>query len=148
MIVRKANLNDLDVIVEFNLNLALETEDKQLDKDILRKGIEKVLKGEIQGKYFVCEEEGIVIGQMMILYEWSDWRNGECIWIQSVYVHKDYRRNGVFKMLFNHVKESCDSNEKFVGLRLYVDKENLKAQQTYAQMAMYENNYYMYEYMK
>ena len=148
MFIRKAILNDLDRLVEFNLNLALETEDKVLDREVLTNGIARVLEGKIQGKYFVCEIDGIVAGQMMVLYEWSDWRNGEFIWIQSVYVDKNYRKHGVFKALFNEVKSYCESNDRFVGLRLYVDKNNQRAKSVYSAMGMYPNQYDMYEYMK
>lgn len=148
MNIRKATLNDLKYLVEFNLNLALETENIKLSLEELEKGIEKVLKGEIQGKYFVCEIDGEVVGQMMLLYEWSDWRNGEFIWIQSVYVHKNYRKHGVFKALFKNVKSICDSDSKYVGLRLYVEKNNNRAKKVYEAMGMYENQYDMYEYSK
>lgn len=148
MNIRKANLNDLDFIVKFNMNLAEETESKTLDINIVKQGVLKVLKEEVQGKYFVCEIDGTIVGQMMILYEWSDWRNGEFIWIQSVYVDKNYRNLGVFKKLFNHVKEYCDNGENFVGLRLYVEKNNNRAKSVYSSLGMYENYYDMYEYVK
>ena len=148
MNIRKANLNDLDFIVKFNMNLAEETESKTLDINIVKQGVLKVLKEEVQGKYFVCEIDGIIVGQMMILYEWSDWRNGEFIWIQSVYVDKNYRNLGVFKKLFNHIKEYCDNGKNFVGLRLYVEKNNNRAKSVYSSLGMYENDYDMYEYVK
>lgn len=148
MNIRKANLNDLDFIVKFNMNLAEETESKTLDINIVKQGVLKVLKEEVQGKYFVCEIDEIIVGQMMILYEWSDWRNGEFIWIQSVYVDKNYRNLGVFKKLFNHIKEYCDNGKNFVGLRLYVEKNNNRAKSVYSSLGMYENDYDMYEYVK
>ena len=146
--VRNATIQDIDRIVEFNLNLAIETESKVLDGDIVRKGVLKILKGEVEGKYFVYEIDGTIVGQMMILYEWSDWRNGTFIWIQSVYVDKKYRGMSIFKKLFDHVKNYCNSNEKFIGLRLYVDKENINAMRAYSTVGMYESNYNLYEYMK
>ncbi len=148
MNIRKATLDDLKYLVEFNMNSAIETENKQLSLNVVEEGIKKVLNGEVQGKYFVCEIDGKVVGQMMILFEWSDWRNGEFIWIQSVYVHKDYRKHGVFKALFNNVKSILDSDPKYVGLRLYVEKNNHKAKKVYSAMGMYENQYDMYECMK
>ena len=81
-------------------------------------------------------------------YEWSDWRNGTFIWVQSVYVNKEYRGKGVFKALYNKVKEICDSNNEYVGIRLYVEKENYTAQKTYRSLGMEECNYFMYEYEK
>lgn len=148
MIVRNATIMDLEKIVEFNLKLAMETESKELNSDLVTKGVSKVLKGEVDGEYFVCEVNGEIAGQMMILYEWSDWRNGEFIWIQSVYIQHKYRKIGVFKKLYNHVKSYCESDENFVGLRLYVDRENLKAKNAYNMVGMNESNYDLFEYYK
>lgn len=148
MIIRRATQNDLEVIAQYNFNLAYETEDKELDKEILMKGVNRIITDETKGKYYVCEVDGKVVGQIMYTYEWSDWRNGTFIWVQSVYVHKDYRGRGIFKGLYNKVKEICDSGSEYVGIRLYVEKENYSAQKTYGKIGMTECNYYMYEYEK
>ncbi|MBE6051498.1 MAG: GNAT family N-acetyltransferase [Clostridium sp.] len=148
MNIRRANLNDLDKIVEYNYNLAYETEDKELDKNILTSGVKKILEDETKGIYHVCEIDGKVVGQIMYTYEWSDWRSGIFIWVQSVYVHKDYRGKGIFKALYSRVKEICDSDSEYVGIRLYVERENYTAQKTYKKIGMTECNYYMYEYEK
>ena len=148
MKIRKAEENDFEIIAEYNYNLAYETEDKKLDKDILIKGVKKILSDETKGIYHVCEVDGKVVGQIMYTYEWSDWRNGTFIWVQSVYVHKDYRGKGIFKALYNKVKEICDSSDEYVGIRLYVERENYNAQKTYQKIGMSECNYYMYEYEK
>ena len=148
MIIRKAELKDLERIVEFNYNLAFETEDKRLDKNILRSGVRALLEDKRKGVYHVCEINDEVVGQIMYTYERSDWRNGLFIWVQSVYVNKEYRGKGVFKALYNKVKEICDSNNEYVGIRLYVEKENYTAQKTYRSLGMEECNYFMYEYEK
>lgn len=148
MIIRKAELRDLDRIVEFNYNLAFETEDKRLDKNILNKGVKSLLEDRSKGVYHVCEVNGDVVGQIMYTYEWSDWRNGLFIWVQSVYVDKEYRGKGVFKRLYNHIKEMCDNDENICGIRLYVEFENQNAQKTYESLGMEKCNYYMYEYEK
>ena len=148
MKIRKAEENDFEIIAEYNYNLAYETEDKKLDKDILIKGVKRILSDETKGIYHVCEVDGKVVGQIMYTYEWSDWRNGTFIWVQSVYVHKDYRGKGIFKALYNKVKEICDSSNEYVGVRLYVERENYNAQKTYQKIGMSECNYYMYEYEK
>lgn len=148
MKIRKAEENDFEIIAEYNYNLAYETEDKKLDKDILIKGVKRILSDETKGIYHVCEVDGKVVGQIMYTYEWSDWRNGTFIWVQSVYVHKDYRGKGIFKALYNKVKEICDSSDEYVGIRLYVERENYNAQKTYQKIGMSECNYYMYEYEK
>ena len=90
-----------------------------LDKDILTEGVRGILQDERKGIYHVCEIDGKVVGQIMYTYEWSDWRNGTFIWVQSVYVHQDYRGKGIFKALYNKVKEICDGSEEYVGIRLY-----------------------------
>ena len=148
MIIRKAEIKDLDRIVEFNYNLAFETEDKALDKNILTKGVKALLEDKSKGVYHVCEVNGEVVGQIMYTYEWSDWRNGLFIWVQSVYVDKEYRGQGVFKRLYNHITEMCDKDENICGIRLYVEFENQNAQKTYESLGMEKCNYYMYEYEK
>ena len=141
MIVRKANINDVNKIAEYNYNLAFETEDKKLNMEVLTKGVTALLKDENKGVYHVCEIDGNIVGQIMYTFEWSDWRNGTFLWIQSVYVDKNYRGKGVFKTLYNHIKNIC-------GIRLYVERENYVAQKTYKSLGMEECNYYMYEYEK
>lgn len=148
MIIRKAQIKDLDRIVEFNYNLAFETEDKKLDKNILNKGVKALLEDKSKGVYHVCEVNGEVVGQIMYTYEWSDWRNGLFIWVQSVYVDKEHRGQGVFKGLYNYIKEMCDIDENICGIRLYVEFENQSAQKTYESLGMRKCNYYMYEYEK
>lgn len=149
MLIRKATKEDVEVIVEYNYNLAYETENKKLNREILYRGITNLIEDETKGIYYVCVIEGKIVGQIMHTYEWSDWRNGTFIWVQSVYVSKDYRGRGVFKALYNYVKDICD-NEKndFVGIRLYVEKENHRAKKIYKELGMEECNYYMYEYEK
>ncbi|MDU2266475.1 GNAT family N-acetyltransferase [Clostridium celatum] len=148
MIVRKANINDVNKIAEYNYNLAFETEDKKLNMEVLTKGVTALLKDENKGVYHVCEIDGNIVGQIMYTFEWSDWRNGTFLWIQSVYVDKNYRGKGVFKTLYNHIKNICDKDKNICGIRLYVERENYVAQKTYKSLGMEECNYYMYEYEK
>ena len=107
-----------------------------------------IIEDENKGVYHVCEIDGKVVGQIMYTYEWSDWRNGTFIWVQSVYVDKEHRGKGAFKALYNKIKEICDSSNEYVGIRLYVEKENYTAQKTYRSLGMEECNYFMYEYEK
>ena len=148
MIVRKANIKDVNKIAEYNYNLAFETEDKKLNMEVLTKGVTALLKDENKGVYHVCEIDGNIVGQIMYTFEWSDWRNGTFLWIQSVYVDKNYRGKGVFKTLYNHIKNICDKDKNICGIRLYVERENYVAQKTYKSLGMEECNYYMYEYEK
>ena len=101
-----------------------------------------------KGQYYVYEIEGKIVGQIMYTYEWSDWRNGSFLWVQSVYVNKNHRRKGIFKELYNYVRQIADSDEDIVGIRLYVEKENTSAKSTYKSLGMIECEYHMYEYEK
>ncbi len=129
--IRKATPADLDTIVEYNQGIATETEGKQLDLATLTAGVKGILEDDSKGEYFVAEADGRVIGQIMYTREWSDWRNGELLWLQSVYVHADYRGRGIFGQLLARLQEIADSNPDVVGLRLYVEEENKTAQGTY-----------------
>lgn len=148
MKIRRATLEDVNIIAEYNYNLAFETEDKKLDMNVLTNGVRVLIEDESKGIYHVCEIDGKVIGQIMYTFEWSDWRNGTFLWVQSVYVNKNYRGKGVFKSLYNHVKRMCDNNSNICGIRLYVERENYVAQKTYSSLGMKECNYHMYEYEK
>lgn len=146
--IRKANLNDIETISKFNYNLAYETENKKLDMNILKKGVENLIKDNSKGQYYVYIADEKIVGQIMYTYEWSDWRNKMFLWVQSVYVDKEYRQMGVFKSLYNHVKSFCDNDDSIGGIRLYVEKQNKNAQNTYKSLGMIECEYDMYEYEK
>ena len=148
MNIRKALNKDIDVIARYNYNLAYETENKILDMNILTKGVEAIIKDENKGIYHVCEINGEVVGQIMYTFEWSDWRNGTFLWIQSVYVNKEFRGMGVFKALYKFIRDISDNDNNICGIRLYVEKENTIAKKTYKNIGMKECNYYIYEYDK
>lgn len=144
--IRKATIDDLETILDFNLNMALETEDLVLPPEKLRPGIKAALLDENKGIYFVAEQNNIVVGSLMITREWSDWRNAWVAWIQSVYVIKDFRRQGIYSALYEHIKSKAIAGE-FAGIRLYVDKTNLPAQKTYSSLGMNGNHYQLFEWM-
>lgn len=146
--IRKAEIRDLETVVKFNYNLAKETEDKELDLGILSKGVKSILTDSSKGQYYVYEVDNKVVGQIMYTYEWSDWRNGTFLWVQSVYVDADYRKKGIYKKLYHNIKNICDNDENIAGIRLYVEKENVNAKSTYKSLGMCECNYHMYEYEK
>lgn len=148
MSIRKANLNDVETIAKFNYNLAYETENKELNMDVLRKGVENLIKDNSKGQYYVYTIDEKIVGQIMYTYEWSDWRNKTFLWVQSVYVDKEHRKKGVFKSLYNQVKSFCDNDDSIGGIRLYVEKQNKNAQSTYKSLGMIECEYDMYEYEK
>ena len=148
MNIRKALNKDIDVIARYNYNLAYETENKILNMNILTKGVEAIIKDENKGIYHVCEINGEVVGQIMYTFEWSDWRNGTFLWIQCVYVNKEFRGMGVFKALYKFIRDIADNDNNICGIRLYVEKENTIAKKTYKNIGMKECNYYIYEYDK
>lgn len=138
--IRPATLDDLEAIVDFNVRLAAETEDTDLDRETLRRGVRGLLEDAARGSYYVACDRGI-IGQMMHTREWSDWRNGDIWWIQSVYVHADYRRRGVCRALYAHLRARANADPRVVGLRLYVERENARAQAAYAAFGMGPGGY-------
>ncbi len=148
MIIEKATKEDLPVLVGFQQQMALETEDLHLDGETVTEGILELFNDTSKGQYFVVREENQPVGCLMITYEWSDWRNGTVIWIQSVYVHPDHRKKGIFRALYNHIKTMVNSNDDLHGIRLYVEKENLYAQQVYEAIGMDGDHYQLYEWMK
>ena len=145
MNIRQAALSDAPVVAEFNLRLAEETEQLRLVLEVVRAGVAAVLSNPAKGIYFVAEAEGAVVGQLMITYEWSDWRNGNFWWIQSVYVKPEFRGQGVFHTLFKHLEGLARSTPEVAGLRLYMHAENHRARRTYEQLGMKHSNYEVFE---
>jgi len=149
MKIRRAKLTDAAVIAEFNARMAWETERRRLKPKTVRSGVRNLLKDPSKGRYFVAEIERkgkrSVAGQLLITYEWSDWRNGNFWWIQSVYVPKEFRGQGIFRALFEHVTTLARSRKDVCGLRLYVEEENASAQRTYKRLGMNLTHYKMFE---
>src|SRR5262249_30131323 len=143
--IRSATPGDAAVVIEFNRLLALESEGKTLDLTLLTPAVMAELADTHKGRYFLAEEDGKVLGQMGITYEWSDWRNGWLWWIQSVYVRPEVRRRGVFRALFEHVRQAARDDPEVIGLRLYVENANRAAQETYQQMGMKPAGYFVLE---
>ncbi len=145
--IRRAAPADAAFIAESNAALALESEGRTLDDAQLRPGVAAILADESLGFYLIAEINGQPAGQLMITYEWSDWRNGTFWWIQSVYVRPQHRRRGVYRALHRHAAAAAQATGSVCGLRLYVEQDNTTAQQVYAQMGMTQTRYYMYEYL-
>ena len=143
--VRAARPEDAPVIADFNAALAHETERIALHRATLDAGVREALRDPAKCSYFVAElDDGRVVGQLMITREWSDWRNGDIWWIQSVYVHADFRRRGVFRSLYDHARSAAGAAGA-VALRLYVDADNTTGQQTYLGLGMRRTNYLVME---
>jgi len=145
--IRLATEDDLESLVRFNTALAWETEHRRLDLQRLTPGVQAVLNNPHRGFYVVAEAmtKARVVGQLLITFEWSDWRNGVMWWIQSAYVQKDYRRQGVFRLLYNHVLNQAQTEGTVAGVRLYVEQDNLIAQQTYESLGLAQAPYRVYE---
>ena len=143
--VRSATESDLTTIAEFNRQLALETEAKQLDPAVLLAGVRRALASPTLCSYFIAEHEGNPVGQTMVTYELTDWRDGVFWWFQSVYVSVDFRRRGVFRELFAHIKSRAESQSDVRGLRLYVEGENSRAQRAYAALGLSSSGHHLLE---
>jgi ribosomal protein S18 acetylase RimI-like enzyme len=139
--VRDARPEDAPVIAEFNAALALETEGKLLDRALLEPGVRALLADPVKGRYYLAERAGMVVGQTMTTYEWSDWRNGWFWWIQSVYVHGAHRRAGVFRALHTHILERARADRSVCGVRLYVEDDNQRAKRTYQALGFVRGGY-------
>jgi len=148
LLIRKGRLDDFEEIAEFNIQMAEETEGKILDGNIVREGVEAFLKNELKGFYLLAEDDEndrMLAGQLMVTFEWSDWRNKDFWWIQSVYVDRKYRKRRVFSRLFDTVCRMALSQKNVAGLRLYVEKHNNSAKRVYESMGMKKTSYEVYE---
>ena len=142
--IREATPEDGDRIVLFNQAMAKETEGRMLDRGVLARGVAAMLEDPTRGRYYVAEDGGDIVGQLAVTTEWSDWRNGAIWWIQSVYVARSHRRQGIYGRLHRHVRETA-RREGAVGLRLYVEGDNEPAQAVYRSLGMRPSHYVMYE---
>ena|ERR1017187_5002040 len=138
-------MSDAPFIVNCNMCLALETEQRRLDLARVTAGVRALLNDPTKGIYFVAETDGSIAGQLLITYEWSDWRNGNFWWIQSVYVAEPFRGRGVFRALFNHVHALAKAQKDVCGLRLYMDAHNARARQAYVRLGLKRTNYEVFE---
>ncbi len=143
--IRGARPGDANHLVEFNLKMASETENKKLDPDVLAAGVDGILKDPACGFYLVAEIEGEVGGCLMVTTEWSDWRNGMFWWIQSVYVLPGFRRRGVFRALYDEARKRARSSTDVCGCRLYVEQDNAPAQAVYTRLGLKKTSYDMFE---
>ncbi len=143
--VRPAELTDAATITEFNRAMAFETEQVELDPTVVSAGVAHLLAAPADGRYFVAEEAGALLGQLMITFEWSDWRNGRFWWIQSVYVVPHDRGRGVYRALHDHVALAARAAPDACGLRLYVERNNQAAQAVYGKVGLHATAYELWE---
>jgi GNAT superfamily N-acetyltransferase len=138
--IRAATIADLDNLVVNNVVMAKESEGLGLNAAVVRRGIERLLLDPARGRYVVAVDgNDVVIGQLMLTLEWSDWRDGWWWWVQSVYVSAAWRRRGVYRALHEHVVAEATARADVCGLRLYVEPDNVVARSTYAQLGMHES---------
>lgn len=146
--IRPAKFQEIGTLAGFQIRLAFETEAVSLNEDVVTTGIEALFNDPGKGVYFVAEQEGVIAGCFLITYEWSDWRNGTIWWLQSVYVSKPYRRQGIFRKMYDYLIEAIRHDAAIIGLRLYVEKSNSRAQGVYSSLGMNGDHYTVFEWMK
>ena len=142
--VSRGEVCDIDTIVQFQADMAMESEGCVLNKEKVIKGVTAAMLDDSKGIYWVAKYEGRTIGSLMITREWSDWNNEWYWWIQSVYVTPEYRKQGVYKAMYQKVKDAAKENN-VSQIRLYADKTNLSAQKAYQSLGMHESHYLMFE---
>ena len=146
-IIRSVSTDDISDIAQFNIAMAQETEERQLDPETIQSGVSGVIQNHAHGFYLIAEQDQVAVGSLLITFEWSDWRNGTLWWIQSVYVKPEHRRTGVFKALYDAVIARARAAKSVRGIRLYVEQENLDAQSVYQKLSMQKTPYQMFERM-
>jgi ribosomal protein S18 acetylase RimI-like enzyme len=143
--VRLGQMRDAAALADFNIAMARETEGKELSRGHVSAGVNTVMQNPAHGFYVVAERAGIIAGSLLVTREWSDWRNGEFWWIQSVYVRPELRRQGIYRKLYELVRAKAFEKGNVCGFRLYVEQGNAVAQRTYRDLGMVETVYRMYE---
>jgi GNAT superfamily N-acetyltransferase len=146
--IEPAVSDDTAILVEFQRKMALETENLTLDPHIVNKGVEAIFQDKSKGNYYVAKEQGYIIACLLTTPEWSEWRNGTVLWIQSVYVRPSHRGQGVFRKLYAYIQQIVEDTDGLRGIRLYVDNRNVAAQQVYHALGMNNEHYQLFEWMK
>ncbi len=146
--IRPATPGDASALIGFQLHLARESEGLALDPEVLRRGILGVFEDPARGRYWVAEEAGRVVGCLLATREWSDWRAGTVVWVQSAYVVPEARRRGIYRQLYERLRREVEASPDLKGIRLYVDKRNTPAQRAYERLGMTREHYDLYEWLK
>lgn len=146
--IRKALPAEAGTIVDFQIKMAKETEDITLAAEKLMPGAQAVFDDASKGMYYVAVLGDKVIGCLLTTYEWSEWRNGTVLWIQSVYILEEYRGQKVFRKMYEHIQKIVEQNDAYKGIRLYVEKDNVRAQKVYTALGMDGEHYRMFEWIK
>jgi len=145
--IRRGRPEDASALARNNMALARETEGRELGLARARAGVKQALEPESGAQYYVAADGDTheVVGQLMVTREWSDWRDGEFWWIQSVYVDPAWRGRGVFRGLYEHVRRLAQGMPRVCGMRLYVERDNATAQSIYRALGMEVTGYRLLE---
>ncbi|MFC1761486.1 GNAT family N-acetyltransferase [Planctomycetota bacterium] len=146
--VRRADTSDASTIVNFQVQMAQETEGLTLNADTVTLGVKGLFQHPERGAYWVAEQDDRLVGCLLTIPEWSDWRNATVLWIHSLYVIPAARNQGVWRELYDHLKRLVITNDDYAGLRLYVDKTNQHAREIYGHLGMDNSHYELFEWMK
>jgi len=146
--IRSARPEDAAALVDFQISMARETEDLELDRPTVERGVAAVFADPGKGEYWLAEEGGRLLGGLLVTFEWSDWRNGTVLWVQSVYVLPEARGRGIYRRLYEHLRARVEAAEDLRGIRLYVDKRNTAAQRVYGHLGMTREHYELFEWLK
>jgi ribosomal protein S18 acetylase RimI-like enzyme len=146
--IRPGGPGDAQAIVDFQLRMARETEDVELDRATVERGVAAVLADPAKGSYWVADRGGLAVGGLLTTFEWSDWRDGTVLWIQSVYVVVEERGRGVYRALYEHLRRRVEEDPGLKGIRLYVDRRNAAAQRVYERLGMTREHYELFEWLK
>jgi len=146
--IRTATIEDAPILIDFQRKMAFDTEGLVLHEETLRNGVEALINDRTKGQYYVATEDRDIVGCLLTTPEWSEWRNGTVLWIQSVYVREEYRNRGVFRSLYSFIKSKVEKDNSLMGIRLYVDKSNISAQEVYTKLGMNGQHYQLFEWLK
>lgn len=142
------NISYADFIATSQVKMALETEDYELDYNTVLKGVTSVIENPVKGNYYIVFINDEPVSCLLTVPEWSDWRNKTVLWIHSVYVDESYREQGVYKYMYKCLSEFVESDDSYAGIRLYVDKRNIKALKVYSSLGMESEHYSLCEWLK
>lgn len=148
MSIVKAQKEHIDFIADSQKLMAMESEGMELDHDLISRGVTEVIKDKSKGEYYIYLDGEKPVACLLTTFEWSDWRAKTVLWIQSVYVLKDYRRQGIYSKMYGYLKQIVNDNPSYAGIRLYVEKENTPAQLTYKKLGMDDSHYDLFEWLK
>jgi len=146
--VKEASPEDKEMIIGFQIDMAWETEKVKLDENTIRLGVQNVFKNPNLGRYYVAKANNLIVASLLITYEWSDWRNSIVLWIQSVYVIPKYRKRGVFRKMYENIKQQVERDNEITGIRLYMVHNNRNADHVYEKLGMDGNRYRLFEWLK